>query len=84
MADNKALDTDRGSGGFEWKLYLPRPVNAVVRPSSIMSHILKWPEEFAAPTPVTDFDAALFDLFNELVTMGVGRSRGCTLVVVRL
>lgn len=36
-----------------------------------MSHILKWPDEFAAPTPVTDFGATLVDLFNELTAMGV-------------
>lgn len=36
-----------------------------------MSRILRWPDEFADPTPVTDFDAELVQLFNEQIAVGV-------------
>jgi hypothetical protein len=42
-----------------------------VRPSSNMSHILSWPNEFPDPTPVTDFDTELVDLFDELMAAGI-------------
>ena len=48
-----------------------RRVSLVDTPSKIMSHFLKWPDEFADPPLVTDFGAGLVDLLNELRTMGV-------------
>lgn len=56
---------------FQRSVVRARPLNPTVRPSRDMSQILSWPSEFADPTPVTDFDTELVDLFDELIAMGI-------------
>jgi len=36
-----------------------------------MLHSLRWPDDFTDPTPGTEFDSGLVDLFNELTALGV-------------